>query len=92
MDVSPITTPIITHVEINGVGQVDSMLSLLDEHDDKAVALNEQRSPRGMTHGRPIEEGLTARRPVGAVSPGGWLGIGSVRWTKGDEDVSHSGS
>ena len=45
-----------------------------------------------MTHGRPIEEGLTARRPVGAVSPGGWLGIGSVRWTKGDEDVSHSGS
>ncbi len=45
-----------------------------------------------MTHVRSIEEALTARRSVGAVSLGDWLGIGSVRRTKGDEDVSHSGS
>ena len=42
--VAGIATPIITHVEINGVKQVDSMLSLLDEHDDKAVALEDKRS------------------------------------------------
>jgi hypothetical protein len=36
----------ITHVEINGVDQVDSMLYLLDEDDDKAVALNGNRSPQ----------------------------------------------